>query len=175
MIYAFWVNGFEAIEAITPVDLLRRAGVQITTVSLEKTLQVKNSVGVTFTADTVFSACDFSDLEGIVLAGGPGTKHYLEHRDFLDLILKTYQSGKLVSAICAAPMVLSILDINVPMTIYPSMKTEVENCVDSPVVVSENVITGEAVAASIEFSLEIIKYLKGEQKAKEIADSICVR
>ncbi len=175
MIYAFWVNGFEAIEAITPVDLLRRAGVQITTVSLEKTKEVKNSIGVTFTADKVFSACDFSDLEGVVMAGGPGTKHYLEHRDFLDLILKTYESGKLVSAICAAPMVLSILDINVPMTIYPSMKTEVENYVDNPVVVSGNVITGEAVSASINFSLEIIKYLKGENKATEIADSICVR
>ncbi len=175
MIYAFWVNGFEAVEAITPVDLLRRAGVQVTTVSLEKTKEVKNSIGVTFTADKIFSACDFSDLEGIILAGGPGTKHYLEHEQLLALIVKTNRAGKLVAAICAAPMVLSILNISAEMTIYPTMKTEVENYIDSPVVVSGNIITGEAVAASIAFSLEIIKYLKGDNKAKEIADSICVR
>ncbi|MFI3167419.1 MAG: DJ-1 family glyoxalase III [Bacillota bacterium] len=175
MIYAFWVNGFEAIEAITPVDLLRRAGIQITTVSLEESKYVKSSVGVTYKSDAMFSDCNFADLEGVFLAGGPGTKHYLEHESLLSLISEANENKKLISAICAAPMVLSILDIDAKMTVYPSMKEEVTNYVDAPVVVSGNVITGEAVSASIQFALELIKYIKGDKKAKEIADSICVR
>lgn len=175
MIYAFWVNGFEAVEAITPVDLLRRAGIQLTTVSLESSNQVKSSVGVSYVSDKLFCECDFSDLEGIILAGGPGTKNYLLHEDLLKLIAESYNKKKLIAAICAAPMVLSILNTDSEMTIYPTLKTEVRNYVDAPVVVSGNIITGEAVAASISFSLEIIKYLKDENVAKEIASSICIR
>lgn len=172
MVYLFLVNDFETVEALTVVDLLRRAKIEIVTVSMEDSLSVTSSLGVTIMADTTFSQCEFKEIDGLVLPGGPGTKRYLEHAHLKDLVRKEYAKGTLISAICAAPMVLAKWGINVKSTIYPTMSNEIKDYEKVPVCQMENVITGEALGASIDFSLAIIKELVGKDRAEEVSSGI---
>ncbi len=175
MIYAFLVEGFEITEAVTPIDLMRRAEINVTTVSLEKSKLVKSSSGISCEADMMFEDCNFTNLEGIFLPGGPGTSNYLKHETMLEMLKQANDSKNLISAICAAPTILEKVGIKCEKTVYPTLKSEIENYANASVVKSGNVITGEGVGATIDFALEIIKYLKGEEKAKEVSKSICVR
>ncbi|MFI3237595.1 MAG: DJ-1 family glyoxalase III [Lachnospiraceae bacterium] len=174
-VYLFLVSGFETVEAMTPLDLLRRANIDVKSVSLTDSYEVESSLGVTIKADLLFSMCDFTDAEALILPGGPGVPNLIASKALCDLVLAHYQAGKLTCAICAAPKVLAHIGINVPTTVYPSMIEEVPQYVDRSVVVSDHVITGEGLAASIEFSLEIIKALRGEEIAHTVANSIACR
>ncbi len=175
MVYLFLTTGHETVEALTVVDLLRRAKINLTTVSITGERKVTSSLGITVQADRLFDEVDFSDAHAIILPGGPGTGNYLEHQGVCDLVVKQYNKGDLVAAICAAPTVLAKLGIHVKSTVYPTMKGEIKNYCDSSVCVDGNVITGEALAASVEFSLEIIKYLLNEEEAIKVADGIIKR
>lgn len=172
MVYVFLTTKHETVEALTVVDLLRRAEIPLTTVSITGDLEVTSSLGITVKADKKFEDVEFTDADAIILPGGPGTSSYLEHQGLCELILAQYSAGKLVAAICAAPMVLAKLGIHVKSTIYPTMIEELGDYQAVPVCVDGNVITGEALAASVEFSLEIIKYLLDEQVADRVAKGI---
>lgn len=175
MVYVFLTKGHETVEALTIVDLLRRAKIDLMTVSITGERDVTSSLDVTVRADKIFSEVDFSDAEALILPGGPGTKSYLEHEVLCNLVWKHYNQGKLVAAICAAPMILAKLGIEVNATIYPTMKEELTKYDDKSVCIDGNVITGEALAASIEFSLEIIKYLRCEELAEQVSNGIVRR
>ncbi len=175
MVYVFLTTGHETVEALTPVDLLRRAKIEVTTVSLVGELEVTSSLGITVKADKLFEEVDFTDATAIILPGGPGTGNYLEHEAFCQLVLEHYEKKKLTAAICAAPTVLAKLGIDVKSTVYPTMKDQIKDYCDSNVCVDGNVITGEALAASVEFSLEIIKYVLNEEEAMKVANGIVKR
>ncbi len=172
MVYLFLTTGHETVEALTVVDLLRRAKIEITTVSITGNLEVTSSLGITVKADKLFEEVTFDNAEAVILPGGPGTSSYLEHQGVCDLVVEHYKKGTLVAAICAAPMVLARLGIEVKSTVYPTMIDEIKSYSGEAVIVDGNVITGEALAASVEFALTIIKYLVNEETANQVAKGI---
>ena len=106
-VYVFLADGFEEIEGLTVVDLLRRAGAEVTTVSINGTKKVCGSHNIRLEADALFEETDYSDAAILVLPGGmPGTKHLGAHKGLTELLLKVNEAGGGIAAICAAPSVL---------------------------------------------------------------------
>ncbi len=181
MVYLFLAEGFETIEALTVVDMLRRAGIDITTVSITDSLEVKSAHGIVVKADELLSNVKDNDSECLVLPGGmPGTNNLRANDTLMDMVIKQNEAGKYVAAICAAPAVIfSELGITKGKnsTCYPSFNDKLEdegvNLIKLPAVVDGNVITGMGMGTAIEFSHAIIKELKGKEIADKILDSIC--
>lgn len=172
MVYLFLTTGHETVEALTVVDLLRRAKIEVKMISITGELEVTSSLGITVKADDIFENQDFTDAEAIVLPGGPGTSSYLDHPALCDLIVAHYNKGRLLGAICAAPTVLGKLGIKVNSTVYPTLIEEIEQYTGEKVTIDGNVITGEALAASVDFALEIITYLLNKEEANKVAQGI---
>jgi len=166
-------DGLEEVEALTPVDYMRRAGIAVTTLGLGGTL-IEGSHGITIKADM-----DFKDFKGearaIVIPGGmPGSSHIAADERVIELIREYHDDGRLIAAICAAPaLVLGRAGIlkDKKYTCYPGYEEKAglygEYSSDR-VVQDQNVITGCGVGGAAEFSARIIASLKGEDKAKEI-------
>jgi 4-methyl-5(b-hydroxyethyl)-thiazole monophosphate biosynthesis len=181
MVYLFLAEGFETIEALTVVDMLRRAKIDITTVSITDSLDVKSSQGVPVKADEILSNVKDKEAEFLVLPGGmPGTTNLRANATLMDMVTKQNDAGKYVAAICAAPAVIFCeLGITKGMnsTCYPSYNDKLEeegvNLIKLPAVVDSNVITGMGMGTAIEFSYEIIKELRNKELADQILDSIC--
>lgn len=176
-VYIFLADGFEDIEGLTVVDLMRRAGVDIVTVSIKEGLEVTTAHGITLKTDAVFAETDFSDADMLVLPGGmPGTLHLGECAPLTGLLTQFYQKGGKIAAICAAPSVFAKLGFleGRRATAYPSFLERLSGakiCEDS-VVVDGNVTTSRGMGTAIDFGLCLIAQLEGEEKAAEIADSI---
>ena len=173
----FLADGFEEIEGLTVVDILRRAGVETRTVSITERRLVTGSHQIPVTADSCIKETDFSEAELLVLPGGmPGTLN-LKNHDGVRYVVKQYaKEGRYVGAICAAPTILKSLGVleGRRATCYPGVEDEMEDVVltETAVVVDENIITSQGVGTAIDFGLKLIEILDGEEKAKEIADSI---
>lgn len=168
--------GFEEVEAITPIDILRRAEIDVTVAGLESPT-VKAAHAVEFTADTTLSACLDSDYDAIVLPGGmPGTLHLLESAELIDLIQRHFRLGKLCCAICAAPRVLDKAGIleEAQFTCYPSAQADIGSgsYTEKPVVYSDTIITSRGVGTALDFALAIVKKLTTEETALKIAQSV---
>ena len=111
-VYQFMADGFEDVEALIPVDVLRRGGVDIKTVSIMGRLEVESAHGVTIKADMLFEDADLSDADLLMLPGGmPGASNLDAHEGLKAALLKQAEAGKKISAICAAPFVLGKLGI----------------------------------------------------------------
>ena len=109
-VYIFLADGFEDIEGLTVVDLMRRADIDIKTVSIKESKEITTSHGISMLTDLVFVETDFSDADMLVLPGGmPGTKYLNEYQPLRDLLADFYKKGGKVAAICAAPTVLASL------------------------------------------------------------------
>lgn len=171
MVYVFLTTGFEVMEALAPVDIMRRAGMKLRTVSITGDLQVRSASNVTVTADLLVEDCDFQ-ADMLVLPGGPGTAGYLECQPLLDAVLAQYKAGKWVAAICAAPGILAQIGIHVKSTIYPPMAEQIQNHTTAPVWVDGNVITANAAGSAIDFGLELVAKLQDEATAKDVADKM---
>ena len=176
-VYIFFADGFETVEGLMVVDLLRRAELDVVTVSIKDTLDVETSAGVAVKADRVFAGTDFSDADLLVLPGGmPGTRYLSEYQPLCDLLTKQYQAGGMVAAICAAPTVLGSLGFLTERraTCYPALLDTLEcreRC-EEPVVVDGNVTTSRGLGTAADFGLCLIAQLLGRDKAKEIAESV---
>lgn len=176
----FMADGCEEIEALTVVDLLRRAGIEIITISITEKNSVTGSHGITFLTDTTFEQVNFDELDGVILPGGmPGTLHLGDHDGVNKIIKKFAKEGKLVSAICAAPSVLGAAGIleGKRATCYPSFEpklTGASTCEDA-VVTDGNVITSRGMGTAIDFALAIVTYFKDEAAASELAAQIIYR
>ncbi len=176
-VYIFLADGFEDIEGLTVVDLLRRAGIEIVTVSITEQKTVTTSHAVTLQTDALFSETDFSDADMLVLPGGmPGTNYLRDCEPLSELLKAHYGDGKWVAAICAAPTVFSGLGFlkGRRATSYPSRIEELdckEKCTDS-VVIDGNVITSRGMGTAMDFGLTIIEVLDSAEKADQIAASI---
>ena len=168
-------DGFEEIEAITVIDLLRRADIEVTTAGLRKT-EVTGGHGITVTADTTLKHLPAS-YDGIVLpGGGRGTDALAGSDAVIDLVRKTFDQGLLCAAICAAPSVFGKAGIlrNMRATCYPGFEEQLTDArfIEAAVVRDKNVITGRGVVAAIPFALELITRLSGESVAERVGKAI---
>lgn len=176
-VYIFFADGFEDIEGLTVVDLMRRAGIDIQTVSIKETKEIRTSHEIDLLTDRTFGECDFSDADMLVIPGGmPGTKYLNEYQPLRDLLADFYKKGGKVAAICAAPTVFASLGFleGRKATAYPSCMDGLagaERSLES-VVVDGNVTTSRGLGTAVDFALSLIGQLLGEKKADEIAESV---
>ena len=170
-------DGFEEIEGLTVVDLLRRAKIYVDTVSIMDDYIVHGAHGINVQTEDLFDEVDFEEFDMVVLPGGmPGTLNLKEH-DGVRYVVKQYvKEGRFVGAICAAPTILKSLGLleGRRATCYPGVEDEMEDVIltETAVVVDDNIITSQGVGTAIDFALKLIEVLDGEEKAKEIAESI---
>jgi 4-methyl-5(b-hydroxyethyl)-thiazole monophosphate biosynthesis len=177
MVYVHLADGFEEIEALTVVDLLRRAGIETWTVSMTERLPVKGSHEIKVIADVLFEDAVYSNCDMIVLPGGnPGFKNLDAHEGLLEKIYSFNNQGKWLAAICAAPSVLGHAGVleGKKATCYPGLEKELTGAdfVTDPVVSDQKVITSRGASTAIAFALKIIEELKGKEKSEEIAKGI---
>lgn len=173
----FLAEGFEEMEAVTPLDFLRRAGLDAKFVSLSGTMAVTGSHGVTYQADMLFDEKVAAEADMLILPGGlPGAQHLQDNEALGKLLLKFHEEGKFVCAICAAPMVLGHLGIlqGKKATIYPGMEDRLIGAtpVAEKVCRDGNVITGRGPGAAMAFGLTLVEALAGQEAAAALRSSI---
>ena len=151
-VYIFLADGFEDIEGLTVVDLMRRADIDIKTVSIKKSKEITTSHGITMLTDLTFAETDFTDADMLVLPGGmPGTKYLNEYQPLRDLLTDFYKQGGNVAA----------------MEGLAGAERSLES-----VVVDGNVTTSRGLGTAVDFALSLIGQLLGEKKADKIAESV---
>lgn len=180
MVYMLLGTGFEETEAIAPLDLLRRAGVQVCTVGLNGKV-ITGSHKINIEADIEISEMDLTDLDMIILPGGLGGVASIRAcQKALDAIQFAWESGKYVAAICAGPTVLADLGITEgrAATCYPGCEDGMGHAKmihNAPCVTDGTLITGTSAGCAIPFGLALIEALKGPKVAKTIRDQIVIR
>ena len=173
MVYLFLADGFEEIEALTIVDVLRRAGVALQTISIMKDLTVTGDRGVSVIADDLFEDVDYGRGEMIVLpGGGPGTQRLLAHEGLKSVLAEFAAADKRIAAICAAPMVLArnCLLKGKKATIYDAMKDELSEADyrKENVVRDGNIVTSRGPGTAMAFAFALAEILAG----KTVADRV---
>ena len=176
----FLAAGFEEIEALTVVDLCRRAGIEVTVASVTDNKTVTGSHGISVLADVMFEEVDFEAQDMLVLPGGmPGTRNLEAHEGLMAQVDRFYESGKYIAAICAAPTVFGHRGIlkGRKACCYPGMQNELlgADVVYDTVAVSDHVITSRGMGTAIDFALQIIACFCGKEKAEELAKAIVYR
>lgn len=180
MVYMLLGTGFEETEAIAPLDLLRRAGVEVQTVGITgKTVYGSHNIGIV--ADIEIGQMDLTSLEMIILPGGlGGVTSARACQPALDALKFAWENGKFVAAICAGPTVLADLGITdgKQATCFPGCEDGMGNAnmvADAAVVRDGHLITGTSAGCAIPFGLELIAALKGKEEADRIAKQIVIR
>lgn len=176
-IAVFLATGFEECEALIVVDICRRAGLDLKTVSITGKKEVVGSHQVTVTADLLLEEVDFEHLDMIVLPGGmPGTKNLEACAALMKQVDAFYQEGRCISAICAAPSILGhkgyLKGRNA--TSYPSFEGHLDGALvfGNSVEVSEHITTSRGLGTAINFGLAIVERYQGKEEADKIAESI---
>lgn len=172
-IYVFLAEGFEEIEALAPVDILRRGNQEVVTTSVTGTLWVTSSHGITVQADLLFEEADLSDADVLLLPGGmPGSKNLNEHEGVRQALLTHAEKGRLIGAICAAPMVLGSLGLleGRRATCSPGFEIYLTNAeyTHALVTVDGNIVTGEGPAASMPYAYQLLSMLAGEDISRKL-------
>jgi len=180
MVYVLLGTGFEETEAITPIDLMRRANIPVLTVGLNgKTVYGGHGIGVE--ADITIDELDLTDMEMIVLPGGlGGVASARASQGAMDALKFAWENDMLVAAICAGPTVLADLHITdgKQATCYPSCEEQMGNAImhsDVPCIRDGKLITGASAGCAIPFALALIEALKGSDAAKAIEKQIVIR
>ncbi len=180
MVYVLLGTGFEETEAIAPIDLLRRAGVQVLTVGIGSKL-ICGGHGIGVEADITLEEMDLTNLDMIVLPGGlGGVASIRASKEALAAVAFAAENGCYVAAICAGPTVLADLGITDgrKVTCYPGCEENMGSAQYTPneaCVQDGNVITGTSAGCAIPFGLKLIAALKGEETAKTVAEQIVIR
>jgi len=179
-IYLFLAAGFEEIEAIAPIDIFRRAGLQVTTVSISNEIAVTGAHGVTVLADAIFSETNFANDCMLFLPGGlPGTTNLDKHEGLKSLIQKQADRNAKLAAICAAPSVLGKMGLlaDKQAVCYPGFENQLLNAKlsDTDISQSENIFTAKAAGSAMEFALKIVADLKGSEIADNIRKGMFIR
>ena len=179
-VYVFLADGFEDVEALIPIDVWRRGGVDVTTVSISDFPLVNSAQGVNVEADIMFEQGEFDDADLIFLPGGmPGATNLFEHKGVCKAVVDQFAAGKKVAAICASPAVvlapLGILE-GKRATCYPGFESVLaENnatYTGDLFTVDGNVTTGEGPAAAFPFAYELLDQLVNKQTADQIAEGM---
>jgi 4-methyl-5(b-hydroxyethyl)-thiazole monophosphate biosynthesis len=169
-------NGFEEIEAVTIIDILRRAEIDTTVAGLTSR-SVIGAHQITLQTDTLFKEVEGNDYQMLVLPGGqPGTQNLSESEPLINLLKEFVQSGRKVAAICAAPMVLAqagLLD-DVEAVCYPGCEGGMGKAIilDQSVAVTPQITTGQGPAAATAFALQLVKGIKGEIVSTQVANDL---
>lgn len=172
-------TGFEETEAVTIIDVLRRANLDVNTVSITGSLEVTGAHNITIEADQLYDEADYSTATMIILPGGmPGTTNLLNHTGLLGQLKSFYEEKRFIAAICAAPMILGSLGFlkNRKAVCYPGFESKLTGAtvLNAPFVVDEHIVTGRGVGTALAFSLEIVRLLKGEQLASELRTALVI-
>ena len=180
MVYILLATGFEEMEALTPCDLLRRAGVEVKLVGVDGAC-VTGSHAIGVQTDALVDEICLDDAEMIVLPGGlVGVENLKKSEKAMHLVQKAHEKGIYVAAICAAPTILAGMGITDGLfaTCYPTMRDQMGKAnlmPESEAVQDGKIITGTSAGASVAFSLQLITALCGREKASEVADAIVYR
>jgi 4-methyl-5(b-hydroxyethyl)-thiazole monophosphate biosynthesis len=172
-------TGFEEIEAITIIDILRRAGINVIIISVTGDPVVKGAHRIPVTTDKLFADVDYESVDMIILPGGTeGAENLDRHEGLKSQIMKFHNAGKLIGAICAAPMVLGHLGLleGKNAVCYPGYEKELKGARigNASAVVDGKLVTGRGIGAALNFSLEIVKLLAGQEKADQLAKGTLV-
>lgn len=172
-IFVFLATGFEELEALTPVDVLRRAGLNVQTVSVMNEQTVVGAHGIPVVADKMFAEINSEDAEMILLPGGlPGATNLDEHTGLSELIMKFAEAEKPLAAICAAPLVFGNRGLlnGKKATCYPGFETYLQGAdyTANLVEVDGNFITGKGPGAAMEFAFAIVEKYCGVAKVQEL-------
>ncbi len=167
-----FANGFEEIEAVTVVDILRRAGLPCQMVGLSGE-RITGAHGIEFVMDCTFEQFKDSNYDAIILPGGmPGADNLKESRKLLENLKHSNEAGKLIAAICAAPIVLAASGIlhGINVTCYPGFEKQLEGACHIPnrVTVDGNIITANGPGSAMDFSYQILEYLGYSKEAVEL-------
>lgn len=175
MVYLFLQNDFEEVEAMAPIDILRRAGAKLVTVG-EGGREVTGSHGVRVTADISEDEVSFDDMEMVVLPGGKGTPNHEKSAKVREALAYCAQNGRYIGAICAAPSVLGHMGLlkGHDAVCFPGYEEELgaKRVLSAPVCVSGQIITARGAGAAVDFALALAGALCGEQAARQVRKNI---
>lgn len=167
-------DGIEEVEALTPVDILRRAEIEVTIASVDGQPTVTGRNQITVTADAALSRVAFDPFDLVILPGGPGVLKLIDHPTVRDALLAQDKAGKELAAICAAPKILAahgILDKRAA-TSHASVRADLPHPKDATTVTDSHITTSQGLGTAVEFSLALVGKIRGKTIAKQIADSI---
>ena len=179
-VYVFLADGFEDVEALIPIDVWRRGGVDVTTVSISDFPLVNSAHDVNIEADIMFEQGEFDDADLIFLPGGmPGATNLFEHKGVCKTVVDQHMAGKKVAAICASPAVvlapLGILE-GKKATCYPGFEQALDQAgakyTGDLVTVDGNITTGEGPAAAFPYAYELLTQLVDKQTSDQIAEGM---
>lgn len=173
----FLANGFEEIEALGTIDVLRRAEISVQTVSISDELKVTGAHDITVFADKLFTDVDFSAIDVLILPGGmPGATNLNEHHGVKEQIKTFVSEGKYVAAICAAPMVLGELGLlkGKKATCYPGFESQLvgANITGENVTVDGTIVTGKGPGLMFDFALQLVEIIAGKETRKKVAEGL---
>jgi 4-methyl-5(b-hydroxyethyl)-thiazole monophosphate biosynthesis len=172
-IYLFLAEGFEEVEAITPLDVLRRAGLDVYTVSISDQLEVTGKQKITVKADLQYEQVDFDNAQMLILPGGPGADRLNEHKYLKERLVEFAEKGKYIAAICAAPYIIGEMGLlkGHNATCFPGYEQRLQQATvtGNKVEVSGKFITAKGVGAAMDFSLAIVEQLIDKVTADELA------
>ncbi len=176
-VFLFLITGFEEIEAIATVDVLRRAGLDVKTVSLTGERRVVGAHAIPVEADVLFDDVRFDDAELLVVPGG--TIAYYTHEELKNELRAFYDKGGKVAAICAAPAVLAAAGVleGRKATCYPGYEEYLQGAVhtDRAVVVDGNVVTGKGPGLTLDFALTLVEFLAGRAQRDAVAGQLLLQ
>ena len=172
-VYEFLANGFEEVEGLAPVDILRRGGVDIKTVSVTGSEYVETSHGITIKADLTIENADLSDADMLLLPGGlPGATNLRDHEGVCAALKAQAAKGGRIGAICAAPLVLGHIGLleDRYATCYPGFEKFMTGAhyTHNLFTIDGNIITGKGPGASFEYGYTLVTLLKGERVAEAL-------
>lgn len=177
MVLVFLADGFEEAEALVPVDMLKRCGLEVKTVSIMETKLVTGTHGIQVMADELYKNFKPSSFDAVILPGGLPGADYLENSAYVkDLVLAANEKGKLICAICAAPKVLGCHGLlkGKKAVCYPGFEDKLTGAEtsDDGIMVSDNIITSRAAGKCFDFAFEIVKALGKENEAEKVKKAI---
>jgi DJ-1 family protein len=177
--FIFLADGFEEIEAIAPIDIFRRAGIEVTTISISNNKTVQGAHGIRVISDGLFSEADFTGNSILYLPGGmPGTKNLDAHEGLKDLIRKQASENKNLAAICAAPSILGKMELlkGKEAICYPGFEDKLIGAIlsQNKIVKSGSIHTAKGAGVAVQFALKLVEELKGKETADQISGSICL-
>lgn len=178
-VYVFLAEGFEEIEAIAPIDIFRRAGLETVTVSVGSNKEVTAAHGITILADVLLSETNFTDADLLFLPGGmPGTRNLDALPELKNIILAQVAMNKPVAAICAAPLIFGKVGLlnGKEAICYPGFENELQGAtISTAKVVKDGLVhTAKGAGVAVDFALALVAELKGKSEAEKLAKAICL-
>ena len=175
--YILLAEGFETIEALTPLDVLVRSGVEVRTLAIGSGYDVRSAQGVVVMADGLLSATDMSDGDALILPGGyPGYENLGKSSEVLRWVGNYFENGKIVAAICGAPTVLALAGVGYgkEITAHTSVTSELADykVSSNDVVCSDNLITGKGAGLSLPFAFAIAEALTSTETVANVKDKM---